>query len=86
MVAGFEEAKVSDLINPLSKNWDFHLLNDLFAPQEAELISSIPLCHSNVEDKLIWPYASLGIYLVKSDYNFLAKENSTINLAQDNPM
>lgn len=39
LVAGFEETKVSALINP-----DIDLLNCLFAPLEVELISSIPLC------------------------------------------
>ena len=57
-------------------------------PQEVDLIQSIPLCNSSVEDKLIWPYASSGQCTVQSGYKFLAKENlnnlTTVGLNQDN--
>ena len=46
----------------------------------SELILKILLSHTYVEDKLFWPYVSNGIYSVKSGYNFLAKEKSSLLL------
>ena len=60
MVVGFEEARVADLIDPSTRQWDSNMLQGLFAPNEAELIKSIPLCSSSMEDKMAWPYTSLG--------------------------
>ena len=41
---------------------------------------SIPLCHSYVEDKLVWPFTPSSTYSMKTTYRFLAKENS-VNIA-----
>ncbi|KAL0007003.1 hypothetical protein SO802_008505 [Lithocarpus litseifolius] len=65
-VTSFEDMKVNDLIDPVSKQWDAGLLQGLFSSQEVELIMSIPLCRTYIEDKLIWPYTSLGNYTMKS--------------------
>lgn len=53
MVDGFEEAKVADLIDPDSRQWNLSLLQGLFNPHEADLIRSIPLCRSSCDDKII---------------------------------
>ena len=76
IVEGFEEARVADLIDPSTKQWDSSLLQGLFNPQEVELIQSIRLCNSSAKDKLIQPYTSSGQYTVQSGYRFLAKEIS----------
>ena len=51
-------------------------------------MQSIPLGNSSAEDKLIWPYTSLGQYTAQSGYKFLAKENlnnpTTVGPNQDN--
>ena len=51
-------------------------------------MQSIPLGNSSAEDKLIWPYTSLGQHTVQSGYKFLAKENlnnpTTVGPKQDN--
>ena len=47
-----------------------------FAPLEADLILKISLSPTNVEDKLIWPHVSNGVYTVKSGYRFLVKEKA----------
>lgn len=39
------------------------------------MIISISLCQSFAEDKLIWPFSHLGIYIVKLGSKFLANEN-----------
>ena len=76
VVPRFEDAKVSDLINPISRRWEVDLIRGLFLPEEVELILSIPLSHRPTEDKVIWPYNSSGAYSVKSGTKFLAKENN----------
>nr|POF17214.1 hypothetical protein CFP56_56098 [Quercus suber] len=76
VVPGFEDAKVLDLINPISRKWEIDLIRGLFLPEEVELILSIPLSHRPTEDKVIWPYNSSGAYSVKSGTKFLAKENN----------
>ena len=76
LVAGFEDDKVVDLIDTVSKKWDVHLLQGLFNPHEVELIMSIPLCRSYVEDKLVWPFTPSGTCTVKPGYRFLVNENS----------
>ena len=86
-VTSLEDMKVNDLIDPVLKQWDEDLLQGLFSSQEVELITSIPLCRTYSEDKLIWPYTSSGNYTVKSSYNFLATaetgQTTTANLRQD---
>ena len=43
---------VADLINPMTKQWDLSLLNNLFLPHEVSSIMSIPLCKNRVVDKI----------------------------------
>ena len=62
IVAGFEDLKVLDLIDPVSGTWDSNLIHGMFIPQEANMIMSIPLCQSFAEDKLSWPFPPSGIY------------------------
>lgn len=82
---GFQEARVVDLINPVSHKWKPELIKCLFTPQEAELILSIPLSQNLIEDKLIWPFVSLGSYSVKSGYNNLVIKNSILDTNSNNP-
>lgn len=68
-----KEARVVDLIDPVSRQCDSILLQGLFNPHEVDLIKSIPLCRSYSDDKLIWPYTSLGHYTVELGYSFSCK-------------
>lgn len=70
VINGLQEAPVSALIDPVSKCWDKDILNGYFVPQEVDMILSIVLYCSHVEEKLIWPHVSSRIYSVKSGYNF----------------
>ncbi|KAK9995141.1 hypothetical protein SO802_024844 [Lithocarpus litseifolius] len=67
VVPGFEDMKVSALIDPATKKWDFNMLNGLFTTQEVELISSIPLCPNVVEDVVVWHFTPSGTYTMRSD-------------------
>ena len=64
------------------------MLQGLFNPQEVDLIQSIPLFNSLAEDKLIWPYTSLGQYTRQSGFKFLDNESlnnpTIVGLNQDN--
>ena len=73
-VQGFEDMKVSNLIDPTTHKWDQNLLHGLFTPHEAELIASIPLCLNKVEDVVVWAFAPSGCYTIKSGSKFLAAE------------
>ena len=55
MVPGFEDKRVSDLINPITRTWDSNLVCGLLSPNEAALVLSIPLSRTLVEDKIINP-------------------------------
>lgn len=77
VVDGFEEAKVADLIDPVSRQWDLSLIQGLFNPNEADLIRSIPPYRPSCVNKLIWPYTFSGQYSVRLGYRFLVKENTT---------
>ena len=83
IVDGFEEIRVVDLIDLRVRQWGSNLFHRLFNPQEISLIKSIPIWSANTENKLIWPYTSLGQYTVQSVYRVLAKENA-INPPNEN--
>ena len=73
-VQGFEDMKVSNLIDPTTYKWDQNLLHGIFAPHEAKLIASIPLCLYKVEDVVVWPFVPSGCYTIKSGSKFIAAE------------
>ena len=78
VVPGFEDMKVSALIDPATKKWDLSMLNGLFTTQEVELISSIPLCPNAVEDVVVWPFTPSGNYTVKSGTRFLTSDQAPL--------
>ena len=77
VVPGFEDMKVSALIDPATKKWDFNMLNGLFTSQEVELISSIPLCPNAVEDVVVWPFTPSGTYTIRSGTWFLTSDQAS---------
>lgn len=64
-------AQVSSLINPITNQWDFDLLQACFLPRDISSIKSIHLSSNLVEDTLKWPFTPSGVYTVKSGYRFL---------------
>jgi len=66
--------KVSDLIDPMSGDWDRSLVNDVFWEEDAKYILSIPL-KSGMEDSLAWHFDSKGEFSVKSAYHVLKDNN-----------
>ena len=64
----------SDLIDPMSGDWDRSLVNDVFLEEDAKYILSIPL-KSGMEDSLAWHFDSKGEFSVKSAYHVLKDKN-----------
>ena len=56
--------------------WDLNLAHGLLSPDEAALVLNIPLSHTPVEDKIIWPFTPSRKYTVSSGSKFLTKLNS----------
>ena len=61
------------------------LLKALFRPEEAQLISSIPLGSASARDKVIWPHTQSGIYTVKSGYYFLSRDQDLLDGGASTP-
>ena len=86
IIEGCKNLKVSALINPTSRCWDNELLHGSFVPHEASIIQSIPICHTNMEDKLFWPFMKSGVHSIKSGYQFLIRDASQYGWSQNDPM
>jgi len=57
---------VASLIDPLTRNWNFDLLQEVFQHEEALVISNIPLCPLQPPDRLIWRGTTNGVFTVCS--------------------
>ncbi|KAH7861702.1 hypothetical protein Vadar_029571 [Vaccinium darrowii] len=69
MVADFAKAfKVSHFIDDSSRKWNGKLVQEVFNPQEAELIMGIPISRFERKDTAAWHFTRNGIYTVKSGY------------------
>lgn len=58
-----------------SRQWNVHLLKQVFWDQEVEAIVQIPLLSLANHDRLIWHYERNGKYSVKSGYRLACMEN-----------
>jgi hypothetical protein len=61
--------KVSDLISPITGQWDLSLLESLFCPVDVGRILQIPLNNRGFEDFIAWGFTSNGKYSVRSGYH-----------------
>uniref|UniRef100_A0A2N9HL96 Reverse transcriptase zinc-binding domain-containing protein n=1 Tax=Fagus sylvatica TaxID=28930 RepID=A0A2N9HL96_FAGSY len=69
------DSTVSELISPITKQWDETLIDSIFLPYDAIAIKSIPLSEGSLKDKPFWPGTTTGQYTVRSGYKFLQAEN-----------
>ncbi|KAL0331598.1 UNVERIFIED_CONTAM: hypothetical protein Sangu_1705300 [Sesamum angustifolium] len=60
---------VADLIDPESRDWNVSLIQEVFWPQDSEVILSIPISVAGDEDLLIWHYSRNSIFSVQSAYH-----------------
>ncbi|CAN6554841.1 unnamed protein product [Malus baccata var. baccata] len=75
------ETMVSDLIDSDTKSWRTDSIANGFHRDDVSTILSIPLSHAGSDDRLVWHYATNGIYSVKSDCRFLTKSKSSSGVA-----
>ena len=78
--------KVSQLIDPVSKNWNLNMLRDLFPWKDAQLIlNQRPMLSK--EDAYCWSGTNHGLYTVKSGYDLSSSQNhkEMFHKAQEQP-
>ena len=73
-----EEATVENLFPLNSKQWNYQMLNELFSPEEVDLICDIPLSIRDDEDRRVWHYELNGKFTVRSAYH-VARELNEAN-------
>lgn len=62
-------SKVADLIDPISGNWDEHLVRLTLWPVDVERVLQIPLPNFNLEDFVAWELTKSGTFSVRSAYH-----------------
>lgn len=62
--------RVSELIDPITSNWDVQLVQDIFWEEDARHILAIPV-RTWMDDFLAWHYDEKGVFSVKSVYHVL---------------
>jgi hypothetical protein len=60
-------SKVSELISPITRQWDQQLVSDTFSMEEARLILNMPIRDGAV-DFLAWHFDPRGIHSVRNAY------------------
>ncbi|XP_062101909.1 uncharacterized protein LOC133809260 [Humulus lupulus] len=71
---------VKSLLDPVTKEWDKDLILDLFQPEDAYLILSIPLS-TNTDDTWYWALEKSGNFSVKSLYRLLQERREDAAMA-----
>jgi hypothetical protein len=74
-------ALVASLIDPLTRNWNSNLINEVFQHEEDIVISNIPFCPLQPPDRLIWRGTTNRVFSVCSVYH-LGKEIQDTMAAQ----
>ena len=65
--------RVSELIDPITGNWDRQLIEEVFWEEDWGRILGIPI-KAGMDDLLAWHYDKKGIFSVKSNYHVLADD------------
>ncbi|KAL9816712.1 putative reverse transcriptase zinc-binding domain-containing protein [Arabidopsis thaliana] len=77
--------KVQNLIDSRSNFWNIDLLQELFDPEDVQLISALHLGASTRADSPGWHFTKTGIYTVKSGYHTARMEILGINSSSIGP-
>ncbi|KAL0456376.1 UNVERIFIED_CONTAM: hypothetical protein Slati_0976800 [Sesamum latifolium] len=65
------------MIDPRTKEWDKQIINNIFDPEDQELILKLPLGQESLPDSRCWHYTQSGIFLVKSAYTLVVEVLNT---------
>ncbi|XP_019200084.1 PREDICTED: uncharacterized protein LOC109193683 [Ipomoea nil] len=63
------------LIHPAGSSWNIPLITSLFNQEDMNLITSIPLSNTRLNDKIIWMEDEKGKYTVRSFYKTLTDDH-----------
>ncbi|CAB4283736.1 unnamed protein product [Prunus armeniaca] len=76
---------VADLIDSELKIWRCDLISRLFYPNEARLITSMPISRWGCPDRLMWHFHKQGVYTVRSGYDLALylKRNGELGVKGD---
>lgn len=64
----WKDAKVKELIDTSSNEWNRSLIYHVFNPKEAEAICSLSLNKSKADYKIIWRHSQTGQFTIKTAY------------------
>ncbi|XP_030936422.1 uncharacterized protein LOC115961615 [Quercus lobata] len=73
---------VDSLIDPDSSDWNINLINQIFLPNNATYILSIPLSCHKLQDHMIWAYTPRERFTVNSAYRGVLSITQTSVLAE----
>lgn len=73
---------VSMLINNTTNHWKVGIINEIFEPDSAQAILSLPIPLRPRADKLIWILDFKGVFSVKSVYKTNHDFNVTSSLSE----
>ena len=65
----FEGELVESLLDRVSGGWNTSIMKNCFLTHEVEVILSIPINQSLLDDALVWACTKKGIFMVKSAYH-----------------
>ncbi|KAM7259169.1 hypothetical protein ACFE04_014910 [Oxalis oulophora] len=70
---GVRPRNVFQLMETPVRQWNVHLINNIFKADVALAIKSIPLVQGDVKDQWVWNETNSGVYSVKSGYQIACK-------------
>ena len=73
---------VDSLIDSNNGDWNINLINQIFLPDNATYILSIPLSCHKPQDRMIWAYTPRGRFTVNSAYKVALSMTQTSFLAE----
>lgn len=65
--------QVNELIDRQSNTWNVHVLREVFAENEVDIIRKIPISLSSCLDQMVWRHTKDGLFTVKSAYHLLGE-------------
>ena len=70
-----EDTIVDYLIDNNRRTWKQDILQELFWPDEIELIKSIPIGDTHNKDKFMWHFTKNGFFSVRSAYHLIKQKS-----------